>query len=237
MPAAITPICSLLLTTILVWSAQVAAATGHPHADIVNSAQQFLQQSARNEGKFELEIQVSPLDPRLQLAACHTPLQAYAPPGFRATGNTNVGIRCTGQQPWNILIPARIRAYTHIVVSARPVAKGSTFSSADITLKREDISALSSGYFTDPSEVIGKTAKMPIMLEHVITPINIAPALVVKRGDNVIIVASSDDYEIRTDGTAMQDGAVGDSIIIINRRSQRRIEGIVVAPAEVHVKM
>lgn len=237
MSAAISRLCALLLSSTLLWSGSNYADASHPHKDILHTAQQFLQQSARNEGKYELDVQVSPLDPRLQLAACSTPLQAYAPPGYRPIGNTNVGIRCTDRQPWNILLPARIRAYANIVVSARPIARGTTLSTADITLRREDISAQSSGYFTDTADVIGKTAKQPILLEHVIMPSSIAPPLAIRRGESVNVIASTDGFEIRTEGTAMQDGSIGDNILVVNRSSQRRIEATIVAPAEVHVKM
>ena len=49
----------------------------------------------------EVEIEVGPLDERLQLSACQS-LQTYLPAGTRLWGRSNVGVRCQKPESWSM---------------------------------------------------------------------------------------------------------------------------------------
>lgn len=226
-----------LVTLLAISPAWATPPSVQNHSDITAAVTQLLQQVTTVNPLFEIEIAVNPLDPRLRLAACSKPITAYAPQGFRAIGNTNVGVRCDGDQPWNILVPSKVKAYANIIVAAKPIARGTLLTATDLKYARKDISTQGNGYFTQLEEVIGQTARLPLLLDTEINNISVTPPLLVKRGEMVTLIATGDGLEIRSEGTALQQGALGEMITVSNNSSKRQVEGIVTAPSTVQVRM
>jgi flagella basal body P-ring formation protein FlgA len=60
---------------------------------------------------------------------------------------------------------------------------------------------------------------------------------VVKRGEQIILVAATSAMEVRMNGTALEDASVGQTIKVKNSSSKRVVEGVVQAPGIVKVTM
>jgi flagella basal body P-ring formation protein FlgA len=60
---------------------------------------------------------------------------------------------------------------------------------------------------------------------------------VVRRGEQIILVATAGTMEVRMNGTALDDAGVGEKVKVKNSSSQRVVEGIVHAPGIVKVTM
>jgi flagella basal body P-ring formation protein FlgA len=63
------------------------------------------------------------------------------------------------------------------------------------------------------------------------------PAILIKRGEKVIISAESSSLQVKMEGLALQAGAKGELIEVKNLSSRQVIEAEVIAPGLVRVRM
>jgi flagella basal body P-ring formation protein FlgA len=63
-----------------------------------------------------------------------------------------------------------------------------------------------------------------------------APILI-RRGEKVSIIASTGTVTVRMEGKALEAGARGDVITVLNLSSKQKVEARVLAPGKVQVQM
>ena len=183
------------------------------------------------------QIQVSKLDPRLALAECEIPLKGFLPKGGQLVGNTSIGIRCAGINPWTIYVPASVKVMRRVVVASHPILRHTTIGSGDIHLEQRDITTGSAVYIFDPGHVLGKVAKRAMAASAALTPDMLDEPLLVRRGQQVIILAEEPGIQVRMAGTALMDGIEGQVIRVKNKLSKRTVEGQVIQPGVIRVNM
>lgn len=205
---------------------------------IIDTAQAFLEQEVQNyltnskiDGRHEVSI--GRLDPRLRLAACSQPLTPQLESSQQPIGRVTVRIRCEGQAPWSIFVPAQVNLFRNVVVTRRPIQRSSIIQSADIMLAERDVSSLSQGYFLAISEALGSEATRALQANQVLSPNNLRAPLAIKRGEQVTIISSGGTVHVRISGEALSDGAIGQQIRVRNSQSQRIIHARVIGPGEV----
>lgn len=213
------------------------ATTWQDHAAIQGAAQTFLQGFIGSQHEGRSEVKLDPIDPRLKVKACRSPLDAFLPPGGRAMGNTTVGVRCSDSDGWSIYVAARIDVFGPVLVTRQPLARGARVEADDLELVERNLSNLPYGYYTDPQSVTGQLAKRTIALATVITPPMLQEPNMVKRGERVTIIAESGPLKIRTSGKALNDGKSGDLVRIRTEGSQRIVDGTVVSPGVIKVTL
>ena len=62
-------------------------------------------------------------------------------------------------------------------------------------------------------------------------------AIAVRRGERVSILATTAALQVRMEGEALSDGAIGEIIRVRNLSSRQEIEAQVVGPGQVQVRM
>jgi flagella basal body P-ring formation protein FlgA len=65
----------------------------------------------------------------------------------------------------------------------------------------------------------------------------LAPANVIHRGQQVVLLAHSGAVEVRMNGVALADGRISERIRVQNQSSQRVVEGIVRSANEVETPL
>ncbi|ADE13701.1 flagella basal body P-ring formation protein FlgA [Nitrosococcus halophilus Nc 4] len=205
-------------------------------AEIQEIARKFVLKQAK---ALPGNIEVTPgaLDRRLRLPKCSHPLKAFFPSGSRPTGNTTVGVRCTGGTPWTVYLSVKVAVYGKVVVATHPLVPGSPLSLADIHLERRNLEQLRQGYLRDPAQVAGKRLKRPLGLGAVITPEVLEIPKLVRRGQQVILIAKVPGLQVHMKGQALEDAGAGEHIRVRNNSSQRIVEGTVTADGIVQVQM
>ena len=206
-------------------------------ASLQEAARRFLQSQIPPEPGNSQEIQLGRLDSRLRLGRCETALQAFVPAGSRLQGKLTVGVQCPGEKPWTVYIPANIRVFGEVLITARPISRGDTLTRADVIARRQEISKLSHGYYRQSDEVIGKLAARSLPAGTPLTPRMLKARLLVRRGDNVTILANTGFLQVRSKGKALQNAALGERITVRNTRSKRIVEGIAIRAGTVQVPM
>lgn len=173
-------------------------------------------------------VEVGPIDTRLRLPRCAQPLEAFLAPGAREFGNTTVGVRCSGAEPWTIYVTATVHVMGEVVVSARSVARGATLTPADLTTRRLDLAALPPGAATSLAQVEGKLLKRPVAPGTVLTSAMFASKPLVRRGETVTLLARAGGLDVRVGAEALASGAAGERIRVRNASSRRVVEAIVI---------
>ncbi len=223
-------LCLLLVTT------PVTAATDlQSHEAMREAAATFLARQTSG-GAIAPRISVSRPDPRLRLAACDRPLETFLPAGARPAGNVAVGVRCNGVRRWTIYLPASVREYREVVVLTRPMPRGAKLGASDVRLEVRDTTGLYDGYQRDPKRVVGMLTRRSLAAGSVLTERAVEAPRLVRRGQQVVMVARAGGLEVRSAGNALSDGAEGDTVRVRNMRSERVVEALVTAPGTVVVQ-
>jgi len=182
-----------------------------------------------------IHITVGRLDPRLRLAACTEPLTAYFSPGTRTIGQTTVGVRCEGSNPWSLFVPVEIVRHVTVAVAVDQVSRGQIIGAADVNYELRNLAKLNGGYFTTTDELIGKVSTRPINRGSPYTQNMVKAQRLVRRGQRVVLALQTGAVAVRVAGTALRDGTLGEMIPVRNLSSKRVIEGVVHEPGLVLV--
>ncbi len=230
---------ALVCSALLLGAATLPAAAGadarlQPHDDIRETVRAFLLERAQRPGA-EIEIEIGRLDPRLRLGRCARALEAYLPPSGRTLGRVTIGVRCDGDSPWSLYVPAQVQAFAPVVVAARQLERGSTLGRGDLRLERRDLGRLHRGYFLDPARVVGKSADQVVRRGRTLDPGMLSAATTIRRGEQVNIVASLGGIEARMRGKALSPGAVGELIRVENLSSGKELQARIVSAGTVAV--
>ncbi len=215
------------------WAAPALAF--QPLDDIYAAVRQFIDASLPAHADLRREVEINTLDPRLRLAACSEPLQTFTPGSQRGRGTITVGVHCAGESPWKIYVPVQIKTFRKVVVTTRPVPKGSPLSQADVELQERDVTRLTSGFFTEVQTIAGMVAKRPLNTGEILSAASLQAPTLVHKGDKVRIVVRPGAFEVMMMGEALRDGGVGDRIPVRNLSSGRIIEANVNHAGEVEI--
>lgn len=225
-----------LVLSVVFLTHSVKAETVHALADIEQTA--FLYAAAEAQASYDNpQIIVDALDKRLRLQQCEQPLQAFSNTVSNTLGNRTVGVRCSSPTEWTVYVPVKVKVLQPVVVAARPLVANETLSQADITLELMDIGELRHGYIQSTDMVLGQQLKYPLSMGMALPPRGLKQEKVVRRGEQITLVASAGSMEVRMNGTAMGDASIGEKVKVKNRSSKRVVEGVVHAPGVVKVTM
>lgn len=233
-------LCSLavLLPVASLGTASAWAADGiHPTADILATAQAFLEQATRDQHGGRSEIALGRLDPRLRLTQCPQPLQASQPAGARLAGHTSVVVRCPDRAEWTIYVTAEIEIFGPALVTTRGLARGTTLAPADVRSVETKLTNLGQGHLRSAEEIQGMAALRALPAGTVLTPSMLKAPRIVRRGDRVTLVSGQGPVRVEMLGEAINDGARGERVRVRALNSQRIVEGWVVSASVVNVAL
>jgi len=193
---------------------------------------------AQHEGAAKPpQVTAARLDPRLRLASCAEPLVAFTPPGQRSVGSTTVGVRCGAPVSWTVYVQATVALIQPVLVVRRPLPRGSVLTAADVDVQEQDVARLVTGYLVDLKDIEGMVLRRSVAAGAVLNPSLVQHPVSVRRGERVTILGQVGGIEVRMEGQALMDGARGEVIRVRNLSSGRDVEGVVVAPGVIQVRL
>lgn len=182
----------------------------------------------------EVEIEVGPLDERLQLSACQS-LQTYLPAGTRLWGRSNVGVRCQKPESWSIIVPVTVKVMAEALFTARPLARGEPLADQDVTAQRVDLSQLPAGVLTERSQAVGRIPNISVAAGLPLRAEMLRGAYVVTQGQNVRIIFAGDGFRVSSEGRALGNAALGETVQV-RAASGKVVRGQASATGVVEVK-
>ncbi len=213
---------------------QARSETYQSHDSLRETARTFVQQQIQSTSATPY-IEVGILDTRLRLPVCADKPEAFLPPGSRILGSSSVGIRCHSPKPWSLYVPVTVKIFAPVLVASHALNRGSQITAQDFQTAELNIAALSGGYLSIPEQILGMTLKRSIDAGAVYTPAMLEAPNMVRRGQQVTLLAEIAGIEVRMAGKALMDGSAGALIQVRNLASQRVIEGTVIAEGIVKV--
>ncbi|MGD9163832.1 MAG: flagellar basal body P-ring formation chaperone FlgA [Chromatiales bacterium] len=224
----------MLMLLLISGLAQATAPSVQSHDSIVQAVDRHLQTTFSHHGDA-LQITVTPLDHRLRLPHCDTPLETFDPPGGVSLGRTTVGVRCAQAKSWTLYVSANVGLELPVVIAVKDLARGSPLQRGDLKLQVMDTSHLLRGHFSDIDELLGSSLKRTLRRGQVITPSMLVIQKTVQRGKRITILSAIGKIEVRSQGKALRDGNTGDLIPVQNLTSKKRLEARVVSAGLVAV--
>lgn len=206
----------------------------HPHEDIRAAAVAAARQAA-GEVAGDAAFEADRPDPRLRLAACTVPLESQpAGNGRPLSGRLLVEVRCASA-PWRLYLPVRATVIRPVVVAARPLSRDTILAADDVRLAERDVTGLARGYFGDLDGAVGRRLKRAVGEGTALTPALVDEAVLVRRGQQVLIETRAGGFAVTMAGVARADGRLGQVIPVENGSSGRRLEAVVRSARSVEV--
>jgi flagella basal body P-ring formation protein FlgA len=120
-------------------------------------------------------------------------------------------------------------------VLARPLAAGEVVRAVDVTIVRRPKAEFQANIITSAEQAIGLAARRAMRPGDVLRQTDLAKPELVGRNDNVTITYNVPGITLTMRGKALEGGAQGDTISVLNVQSKRSIQATVAGPGHVVV--
>ncbi len=181
-----------------------------------------------------VQIHVRNLDDRLKLSACDKPLTLHLQ-GKSIQRNSSVKVSCQSEQAWSIYVSSSIALNVPVVTLRRAVPRHHILQEKDLMTSQLDIYSIRNGYTTSKESILGKQLKRPLKAGDVIYSYHLQAPDIIKKGDQVTVIANRGGLSVVSAGIALNDASKGEKVRIENQRSTRIIQAKVIGPGTVEV--
>lgn len=202
-------------------------------ADLTGDAAKWLESQASAAASNQLKIQVYPLDARLADKNCDQPLN-YSLVGGQLLRQNTVKIQCTDQSGWQLFVSAKVSQLVTAVAVTRQLATGSYLSKELLTQTETELLQSRGALISDAQLVVGARTRKALNAGQILTQNDLC---LVCKGDVVTIIGVSNGLSVTTQGTALQDGTLGDDVKVQNLKSKRVLTAQITAVKRVEIKL
>lgn len=212
------------------------AAVFHALGDIQRAAENHVLSQLPPDHLLH-HVKADRLDERLHLAACSAALQPSLPNGATLGAKTTVAVHCPATGGWTVYVPVAIETEIPALVLTRSIARGSGFGATDVEARPQKIAGLGTVVISDVRELQGLHAKRDLGTGTILLPGMLEPDTLIKRGQQVTLLASIGGLEVRSVGIALSDGSANARIRVRNLNSAKVVEGLVDSDSQVRVQL
>ncbi|MDA7746097.1 flagellar basal body P-ring formation chaperone FlgA [Psychromonas sp.] len=182
-------------------------------------------------GEQKLSIKAKPISSFLSFKECSQPLQGEIV-GDKIKSKTSVKVTCNGNEQWDIYIRVQVQTLVPLIVASRSLSKGEILGTNNMELIYKAESQVRGSVFTSTDILTGARLKKNVSSERSIRHRDIC---YVCKDDKVTITANKNGLVIKASGIALSDGIIGETVQVMNSRTERIVVGTVYALKEVHV--
>lgn len=205
-----------------------------PLQAIQAAAEQFVRSSLPEKSSKHF-ITANQLDPRLRLDECASPLEAFSQGTGMNTGRMTIGVRCPSANPWTIYVPVTIEVETSVLVLRRPLARRARVEVTDVEPLVRRVPGLATVFINDVASLSGHRLKRSLPVGTALTVDMLQPDVLVRRGQQVTLIAANGGVQIRAQGEALTEGAASERVRVKNVSSLKVVEGVVESDGIVRV--
>ena len=131
---------------------------------------------------------------------------------------------------------ATVAVKLRFLKAAKKIVRGQVIGPNDIVVVHKMANTLNRRYLRDPKDAVGKEVVRTVFRGQFLTKSMIRNVPLVKKGQQIRILAENDHVRVTTLGRALQDGQSGDKVKVINVTSGKEILATVKGPGIVVVK-
>ena len=225
---------SQLLILLSALFATAAFATTQSLDDIQSAAEAFVRAHLPQSTAKQF-VTASKLDPRLRLEACSQPLQAFAQNTTMLGERVTVGVRCAAANTRTLYVPVAVEVEIPVLVLRRALARRARVAIIDVEPETRRMPGSAATFLQDVTSLQGHRLKRSLPAGTALTVDMLVPDVVVRRGQQVTLIAASGPVEIRAQGHALTEGGVDDRVRVQNMSSLKVVEGVVESDSVVRV--
>ncbi len=152
------------------------------------------------------------------------------------TGRFDVVFDVPGSMAARRVTPLRYTGIASVMVetatATRAVARGEILKASDISIERRPKTEVA-GDVLGAEQVVGMTSKRALRAGETVRSADLVKAEVVARNENVTIVVEMPGIMLTARGKALEAGAIGDLVSVLNIQSNRKIQATVTGPGRV----
>jgi flagellar basal body P-ring formation protein FlgA len=198
---------------------------------LADNAAKFIEQQLINNGAENVEVEASAVDARINVPVCADGITYTVNPESLFQANITVKASCASSA-WYMFLVVHATEIQPVVVVSSALSPGTLLSSENLQVINMDKKRLRSTTFADIDGVIGARIKRRITAGRPVEPDDLC---FVCKGDRIVIGAGSANMQVKTNGIALEDGKLGESIRVKNARSNKDLVAQVVSTSEVKV--
>lgn len=177
-------------------------------------------------GLNNIVVQEGDLDFEIKIKDNHT---------FTGRIPVQVSIIVNGNKVKHLWLSANLKVSVDAIITKRSLKRGQILQAEDIEVKVVNLSKIRGSIITDLKAVIGKRLTKNALKNQTLTENMIMDPPVFKRGDEVLIQASSPGLTITARGKALGDGYLNKSIGVMNLQSKKVVYGFVMNDGTVKI--
>ncbi|MGR5502949.1 flagellar basal body P-ring formation chaperone FlgA [Vibrio sp. DNB22_10_4] len=128
---------------------------------------------------------------------------------------------------WKLSATSTSSLTIHVATAGRAMKKGYRLQPEDIRFAKVTLKKAESVFF-DATHLIGSKLRRTVRVGDVLTAKRFYLDYDVEKGLPVNLIYHSNTFSLETDGVALEDGLVGDTIAIRNAQSGKTLKGVIV---------
>lgn len=239
LPIVIIRFASLLLLTLLAYLTACHRASAQEVHSLENVREAAVQgvKARLPESRGKYFLSAGTLDSRLRLAKCASPLETIPQTGTSTGARVTVGVRCAAGNPWTVYVPVTIEVELSVLVLQRNLARDARVTDADVQLQTRRVAGVASSFVGDTAMLRGRHLKRALTAGSPLSLDVLNVDVLVRRGQQVTLLAQTGSLEIRAQGHALTEGGINDRVRVQNTTSLKIVEGIVENAGTVRVQM
>ncbi|MBV8168297.1 MAG: flagellar basal body P-ring formation protein FlgA [Alphaproteobacteria bacterium] len=161
------------------------------------------------------------------------PVYDPAKPRFEITLVTPADDRDGGER--STKITGKVFRMVDMPVLVRPIGVGEVIRARDIEMVRLRVDQIAATHVNDPDKLVDKAAKRVLAAGQPVKVSDVAMPLLITKNSMVNVRIASNRLNITMQGKSMDDGAEGDTVRVVNTRSNKIVQGTVNGRGEVVV--
>jgi flagellar basal body P-ring formation protein FlgA len=202
--------------------------------DVQAAAEEFVRSRlpASHAKQF---VTAAKLDSRLRVGSCAQPLETFEQSATNLGERVTVGVRCSAANSWTLYVPVLVEVEIPVLVLRRALARRARVAMIDVEPQTRRVPGTAATFLQDTASLQGHRLKRSLPAGTALTVEMLVPDLVVRRGQQVTLIAAIGHVEIRAQGHALTEGGVADRVRVQNTSSLKVVEGVVGSDGAVRV--
>ncbi|MFB6356776.1 MAG: flagellar basal body P-ring formation chaperone FlgA [bacterium] len=133
-------------------------------------------------------------------------------------------------------VRARIDNNRQVPVATQPISRGSKLTKGNIRWEERNINNINRSLITDHNKLLGMKASRNLRPGQLVTAARVKKPIVIERRESIQIIYRKNGITVNVPGESREEGAVGDTIKVINKSSETELRGKVVESGKVLVQ-
>jgi flagella basal body P-ring formation protein FlgA len=122
-----------------------------------------------------------------------------------------------------------------IATVVRPFERGDVLKASDVVIERRPKNEVTGNFVAAAERAVGYAARRPLRTGQTLREGDLMRAELVHRNDAVTIVYEAPGIVLTLRGKALESGAEGDAVSVLNVQSKRTVHGTVIGPGRIQV--